>query len=174
LLKAGVPAERHNDVAAAVLTILSVSATPTKLRWARGGLLRLDIDLSGSAPAVDGAQGFQSVLPQTKTFAELWPQLQGIRTYAEQMRSYLAALKNGGGAGEFGDLAQAAEEEWQFLNAALTAKEPFKKIIVLDRLTDACPRCYIGLPTGEVGKLRSVGIATTKNCCRKVLVWAGG
>jgi hypothetical protein len=168
-----VPPERRNDVAAAVLTVLSVSPTPAKLRWARGCLLSLDIDLSGSAPAADGAQGFQSVLPQTKTFAELWPQLQGIRTYAEQVRSYLAALNSGGVGGEYGDLAQAAEEEWPALKAALTAKEPFKKIIVLDRLTDACPRCYIGLPTGEVGKLRSVGIATTKNCCRRILVWAG-
>jgi hypothetical protein len=150
LLKAGVPPERRNDVAAAVLTVLSVSPTLAKLCWARGCLLRLEIDFSGSAPTVDGAQGFQSVLPQTKTCAELWPQLQGIRTYAERVRSYLAALKNGAADGEYGDLAQAAEEAWPVLKAALTSKEPFKKIIVLDRLTDACPRrAYGGSPLRE-------------------------
>src|SRR5260370_13467237 len=72
LLKAGVPADRRSDVAVAVLDLLSVSPKPAKLRWARGCLLRLEIDLSGTPPAVGGSQGFQSVLPQTKTLDELW------------------------------------------------------------------------------------------------------
>jgi hypothetical protein len=173
LLKAGVPEERRGDVAAAILSFLCTSSTPMRLRWARACLLRLDIDLSASAPPADSVQGFASVLPQHKTFSELWAQLQTIRTYPEQVRSYLVALNNGASSGEYGDLPQAAEEEWPVLKRALTSKDTLQKVILLDRFVDACPRCYIGLPTGEVGKLKSVGIATTKNCCRHVLIWPG-
>jgi hypothetical protein len=80
LLKAGVSSDRCSDVAAAVLALLSASPTTAKLRWARGCLLRLAIDLSANPPVIESAQGFQSVLPQTKTVGELWPQLQTIRT----------------------------------------------------------------------------------------------
>ena len=173
LLKAGVPPERRDDVAAAVLAGLGMSPTPARLRWARTCLLRLEVDLSGNPLSSDGVRGFQSALPPTRSFAEFWSQLQSIRTYAEQVRSYLAALNNGGSSGEFGDLAQAAEEEWRALEAALKSKDSAKKIIVLDRFVESCPRCYIALPLSEVGKLRSVGVATSKNCCRRILIWPG-
>ena len=67
------------------------------------------------------------MLTQHKTFPELWSQLQAIRTYPEQVRSYLAALNNGGSSGEFGDLEKAAEEEWPVLKTALISKEVSRK-----------------------------------------------
>jgi hypothetical protein len=172
LLKAGVSADSRSDVAAAVLALLSVSPTPAKLRWARGCLLRLNIDLSGNPPAADSGRGFQSALPQTKTLDELWPQLQAIRTYAEQVRAYLEALKNGNADGDFTSLAKAAEEAWPVLRDALRSKNA-SKIIVLKAPTDYCPRHQLGLPTGEANKLRSVGICIAKNCCSSVLIWPG-
>jgi hypothetical protein len=174
LPNADVPPERRGDVAAAVLTLAGLSNEHTGPRWARGCLLRLKVDLSGDVPSTDGVKGFQSVLPPSKGLAELWPQIQGIRTFPEQVRSYLRALEDGNSSGDFGDLASAAKEEWPVLSDALKSKEPFKKFLKLDKLRDYCPRCNIGLPTGEQNKLKSVGIATTKNCCSRVLVWTGG
>jgi hypothetical protein len=172
LLKAGVPVDHRNDVAAAVLALLRLSPSPAKLRWARGCLLRLDIDLPGNPPTAESAQGFQSVLPQTKTLEELWPQLQVIRTYAELVRTYLEALKNGNADGDFADLAKAAEEAWPVLRDALKSKNS-SKITVLKSPTDYCPRHQLALPTGEANKLRSVGVAMAKNCCSRVLIWPG-
>lgn len=172
LLKSGVPAERRSDVAAAVLALLSASPTPVKLRWARGCLLRLEIDLSGAAPAGPGGQGFQSVLPQTKTLDELWPRLQEIRTSAEQVRAYITALNNGSSEGDFTELAKAAEEAWSVMKQALKTKNT-SKIIVLKTPAEYCPRHQIGLPTREVAKLYSLGIGVTKNCCSSVLLWPG-
>jgi hypothetical protein len=36
--------------------------------------------------------------------------------------------------------------------------------------TEACPRCHITLPRGEIQKLQSTGIATAKNCCHRIVV----
>jgi hypothetical protein len=51
LLKAGVPPERRNDVAAAVLTLFGMSTEVASARLARGYLLRLNVDISGGAPS---------------------------------------------------------------------------------------------------------------------------
>jgi hypothetical protein len=126
LLKVGVPDERRPDVAAAVLALLRASPTSVKLRWARGCLLSLEIDPSGAQPAAMGGQGFQSVLPQTKTLDELWPQLQEIRTPAEQVRAYIAALNNCSTNGDFTALEKAAEEAWPMLKQALETKNASK------------------------------------------------
>ena len=174
LLNAGVPPERRVDVAAAILTLLGASSERRDPRWARERLLRLDIDMSGDAPSSEHVSGFQSALQQSKEFPELWEQLKTIRTYPEQVRSYLRALEDGSSSGEFEDLPRAAHEEWPVLEAALTSEESFKRILFLEKGREACPRCYIVLPTGELQKLRSVGIATTKNCCCRGVIWTGG
>jgi hypothetical protein len=172
LLKAGVPVERRSDVASAVLALLSASPTPVKLRWARGCLLRLEIDLSAAPPAGTGGQGFQSVLPQTKTMDELWPQLQEIRTPAEEVRAYIAALNNGSIEGDFTELAKEAEEAWSVMKQALKSKNT-SKVIVIKTPAEYCPRHQIGLPTGEAAKLHSLGAGVAKNCCGAVLLWPG-
>jgi hypothetical protein len=172
LLDAGVPPERRNDVAAAVMTLLGASQSP-RPRSARESLLRLNMDLSNGPPSSDSVMGFQSVLPQSRGFTELWSQVEEIRTYPELVRSYLEAIKKGGPANEFPELAQAANEEWPTLRAALTSKDPFKNIIEAKLFSDACPRCHLALPTSELSKLRSVGIATARNCCRRIIIWGG-
>ena len=99
--------------------------------------------------------------------------MQEIRTYPELVRSYLDALKKGGSANEFPELARAAKEEWSTLKAALTSKDPFKNIIEAKVFSDACPKCNLALPTSELSKLRSVGIATARNCCGRIIIWGG-
>src|SRR5260370_37953152 len=98
------------------------------------------MNLNSGAPSSNSVMGFQSVLPQSRGFTELWSQVQEIRTYPELVRSYLDALKKGGSANEFPELAHAANEEWPTLKAALTSKDPFKNIIEAKQFSDACPR----------------------------------
>ena len=173
LLKAGVPPERRDDVAAAILFMLGI--------W--HGTQRLSVGARLSPPneygffwrcSIDeGVQGFQSILPQNVAFEELWTRLGQIRTYPEQVRAYLLALKNGKPATEYGDLAKEAREEWPVLEDALTSESSRKRILELSHWQESCPRCQISLPTSEVFKLQSLCIATAKNCCRRVVIWTG-
>lgn len=173
LLKAGVPEERRDDVAAAILVLLGMWQETSGYRWARDCLLRLNVDLSGDIPSTKGSQGFQSILPPTVPLDELWAGLQRIRTYPEQVRAYLIALKNGKPATGYGDLAKEAREEWPILEEAFTSEISRKRILELSHWRESCPRCQISLPTSEVFKLQSLRIATAKNCCRRIVIWTG-
>ena len=168
-LDAGVPPDRRNDVAAAVLTLLANSLEATTLRRARDCLLRLNVDFSGEPPSTAAVRGFQSVLLQQATFAELWPQLMTIRTYPEQVRSYLQAVEDGKPTSDYSDLTEA-REEWPTLQDAITSPQARGRLLVTKGPLEACPRCHIRLPRGEVQKLQSTGIATTKNCCHRVVI----
>lgn len=172
-VKTGVPADRKNDISAAILTLAGVSTDHYGARWARACLMRIDADLAGAVPAANGVRGFQSILPQSRTFEEMWSDIKAIKTYPEQVRSYLQSLQNGAGVSGFDDLPAAAVEEWQDLKQALESRDG-KRLLILKQFSEACPRCHIYLPTGEIFKLRSVGVATTKNCCRRVVIWPEG
>ncbi|MBV8729477.1 MAG: hypothetical protein JO336_06680 [Acidobacteriia bacterium] len=173
LLERGVPPERRGKVAAAILTLLAASIVYTDPRWARDCLLRLGFDPSGDAPSSEAAWGFQSVLKPSKSVTEIWPHVQVIRTWPEQLRSYLDVLEGKTPSGEFKELENAAKEEWPVLKEALKSKNRGKKVIARSKFPDSCPRCYIQLPSGELGKLNSIGVATAKNCCQRVLIWTG-
>ena len=113
------------------------------------------------------------MLIQTTGFAEAWERVQTVRTFSEQTRAYLGALKTGQPWTEYGDLPEAAPEEWPVLEDALSSQDSRGSILVLDEWSNACPRCYITLPGIEISKLRSIGIATAKNCCHRILVYPG-
>ena len=67
-----------------------------------------------------------------------------------------------------------AREEWPTLEKALgSAQYAQDRLIVLPHWSNACPRHYMTLPTIEENKLRSIGIATCKNCCNRVLIYPG-
>lgn len=172
LLNAGVPPERRDDVAAAVLTVLGTSPEPGFCRWARGCLLRLGVSVSGPPPSADGVRNYQTVLLQQEAFPELWARLRNIRTYQEQVHSYLQALDAGKPAPvDYPDLPTEAPEAWPVLEAALTSPQARAKLLVANGLPEACPIHHIRLPSGEIYKLRSTGIAIAKNCCRKIVIW---
>ncbi len=173
LLNTGVPPERRDDVAAAVLTVVGMSPQPGRYRWARGCMLRLGVDFGGEPPLAEGVRGFQALLLQQATFPELWTRLRGLRTYPEQVRSYLQALADGKPSSGYPDLPGEAREEWPVLEAALTSPQARGRLLRANGPLDACPRCHIKLPTVEIYKLRSTGIATAKNCCRRILIWEG-
>jgi hypothetical protein len=171
LLNAGVPPERRDDIASAILTMLGMSPESTFCRWARGCLLRLGVDLSGDPPSADGARGFHALLPQQATFPELWVRLRALRTYPEQVRSYMQALEDGKPSGGYPDLPTQAPEEWPVLEDALTSAQSRDRLLFAKGSPEVCPRCHIKLPSGEIGRLQSTGVATAKNCCRKIVIW---
>jgi hypothetical protein len=173
LLKAGVPAERRDDVAAAILLLLGMWQEASGYRWARDCLLRLNVDFSGDIPSTKGVQGFQSILSPDVPLDELWAGLQRIRTYPEQVRAYLTALKNGKPATGYGEFAKEAREEWPILEEAFASETSRKRILQLSHWRESCPHCQISLPTSEVFKLQSLRVATAKNCCRRILIWTG-
>ena len=170
LLKAGVPPKRRDDVAAAVLTLLGMSPERNAYRWARGCLLRLNVQFDGVPPSPDVARGFQSVLPQQATFAELWPGLVAIHTYPEQVRHYMQALNDGTPSSGYPDLPEEVREEWPVLEEAITSTPARGRLLFAQGAPEFCPKCHITLPRGEIQKLQSTGIATAKNCCHKVVI----
>jgi hypothetical protein len=171
IIRVSAPPEGREEIAAAILTLLGASEESTE-RTARSRLIRLGWDLSGEAPTPDAADGLLSVLTQAATFPELWARVQKVRTYSEQVRAYLSALQSGQPSAEYAELAEAAREEWPALEMALcSAQYAQDRIIVLPHWSSACPRHYITLPAIEETKLRTIGIATCKNCCNRVLIY---
>jgi hypothetical protein len=173
LVRTAPPADRLEDIAAAILVLPAYSGEPDGARSARTRLRRLGYPLSGKVPPSERVQGFQSVLIQLTSFEEIWTEVQKVRTYPEQIRAYLTALKTGHPSDEYADLPKAAREEWPALRDAITSHNAHKKVLVLDRWSIACPRHNMSLPAIEVSKLRTVGVATARNCCDCVLVYPG-
>lgn len=164
------PADRQEDIAAAIIVLLACDCEPNSARIARARLLRLGYPISGEAPSPERAQGFHSVLIQTITFADAWKQVLTARTFAEQIRAYLLALQACQPSMEYPDLPKEALEEWPVLKDAFTSQEARKKILVLNEWSNACPKCHRTLPGIELSKLRTIHVATAKNCCDCVLL----
>jgi hypothetical protein len=171
LMHVGVPPDRRDAIAAAVLTILGMAPDPGRYRWARGYLLHLGVDLLGQPPPNDGVRNYQTVMLQQETFDSLWTQLRVIRTFQEQVDCYVEALQTGKPTPDrYSDLAVQSHEEWPTLEAAVTSTEARARLLFTTGAGEVCPVHRIGLPQGEIYKLQRTGIAITKNCCRKVLV----
>ena len=168
-----VPLERQEAVAAAILALLVCGDEPGRARIARARLSRLGYPLSGVAPSSDSVQGFQTVLIPLSGFAEVWAQVQLIRTLHEQTRAYISALETGHQSTEYSDLPNEAPEEWPVLRDAITSQIPRDRVLVLDKWSNACPLHHRTLPKMEVSKLRTIGIATAKNCCDRILLYPG-
>ena len=173
LVNSSVPLERRDDIAAAVLVVLSVEPDVGRCRWARSHLLRLGVDFANEPPTADGVRGYQAVLLQQATFTELWARLAALRTFPEQVASYRQALEEGTPSDGYPDLPREVHEEWPLLAAALTSPQARREIVFTSSSQEVCPRCYIWLPSVEIQKLRSCGVATAKNCCRKIIIWQG-
>ena len=110
---------------------------------------------------------------QQATITELWTRLAALRTFPEQVASYRQALEAGTPSEGYPDLPEEAHEEWPLLKAAITSPQARCEIVLASSWQEVCPRCYMRLPSVEIQKLRSCGIATAKNCCRKIIIWQG-
>jgi hypothetical protein len=170
-LAAGVRAERRDDVASAVLTVLGTAPEAGRFRWARGCLLRLGLDFSASPPSTDAVRNYQTVLLQLEEAEVLWTRLQMIRTFKEQVAACLRAIERGHPTFEdYPDLPTEAPEAWLILTEAFRSPTAKSNLLFSNTANDTCPVHHISLPKREVHRLRTIGIAMTKNCCRRVLI----
>jgi hypothetical protein len=170
-LSAGVRPERRADVAAAVLTVMGTAPDSTSARFARSSLLQLGYDLAASPPPSDSVRNYQTVLVQHECFAELWARVLKVRSYQEQVRAYVKALECGEARpDDYPDLPIAAADVWLTLERALKSPQASKQLLFVDGSRAACPLHKVSLPKYELDKLRTIGIATSKNCCGKVLI----
>ena len=170
LVTSAVPLDRRDDIAAAILVALGTSSDVSRSRWARGCLLRLGVEFANEPPTADGVRGFQAVLPQQATFAELWAQLAVLSTLPEQVASYWQALNEGRPSDGYRDLPGEVPDEWPLLEAAISSPRARAKIKFTGGALESCPHCYIKLPSREIQKMQSCGIATAKNCCHKIFI----
>jgi len=168
-----IPQDRREDVAAAVLVLLASEHESPQFLAARARLIRLSFPLSGGSPSPERARGFQSVLPERMAYIDAWEHVLAVRTYPEQIRSYLNAMETGQPLMDCADLPNVVPEEWRVLEQALHSTQSRSKIRVLKTWSNACPTCNMMLPTGEISKLRSIGVASAKNCCGRVILYVG-
>jgi hypothetical protein len=166
----GVPAERRDDVSAAILVLAAFAPGREMFRWARRRLLKLQVDLASKLPSLEGAAGFAGSLPSRKPIQEVWDALRDTRTFPEQVRAYLCALNQGIPTDGYPDLPAAVPTEWRVLGHALAVSGSRRKIIVTSRADGACPDCNTVLPNSERLKLQATGIATAANCCGRVVI----
>ena len=174
LVKSKAPLDRRDDIAAAILVALGTESDVGRCRWARSCLLRLGVVFANEPPSADGVRGYLAVLPQRATFTELWTRLAVLRTLPEQVASYRQALEEGTPSDGYPDLPREVHEEWPLLKAAITSPRARHDIIIESFKGGShkfCPRCHIKLPTREIYKIESRGIATAGNCCHKIVIW---
>lgn len=164
------PADRIEDVAAAVVIWAGFKTDAVRIRSARGRLLRLGYSLQGAPPSLDRIHGLLAALRQHTDVDALWQQIRSARTMAEQVKVYVAALEAGCPSAGYEDLQQFAREDWPILKRAIDAPGIRNNIRILDGWTDSCPRCNIGLSPGDATNLRSIGIAKARKCCGDILI----
>jgi len=170
-LAAGVRAERRDDLASAVLTVLGTAPDAGRCRWARACLLRLGLDFSTPPPPGDAARNYQTVLLQLEQDEVLWARLRVIRTFKEQVAACMKAIELGRPTPEdYPDLPNEAPEAWLMLAEAFRSPAAKSSLLFSRAASDTCPLHHISLPKQEVYRLRTVGLAMTKNCCRRVLI----
>ena len=150
------PADRKEDIAAAILVFLAVDCGPNNARVARARLLQMDYPISSEAPSPERARGFRSVLTEKTAFADAWKQVLSVRTFAEQIRAYLLAFHTRRPSMEYPDLPKELPEEWPVLKDAHTSQAARSRILILDEWTNACPKCHMTLPGIELSKLRII------------------
>jgi hypothetical protein len=173
LLRVGAPLERHDDVANAILIHFGADSENDHARSARQHLLQLKIGPVAFCPSPTSVAGFLACIPVAVDLAVLCDRVRSVRTFAEQAQAYVRALGERRSFTDCSELAAEAPEEWTTMHGALTSEQMRKKVIVLKQLTKSCPKCGMGLPTGEAHRLQSISVATARNCCSSVLVWPG-
>ena len=164
------PSERREEISAVVLLLLGAGLRDKPaLRKTRARLLRVGVDMSGAPPSREFVHGLEEFLGTGESLANLWSEVQKIRTFSEQVKEYLVALECSTPSDGYPDLGEEARDEWPSLREAFISQSSRRKILVIRERLDACPHCFIRLPVFERGKLRSIHVATCRSCGRIII-----
>lgn len=144
-----------------------------RARIARRWLIRLGYELTVGVPSPERISGFQSTVTQMTDLASAWSAIRSVRTFEEQARAYFTALQTGQASSEYSDLQHSAPDEWPILEKALAAGRTHDNVLVLRQWSATCPLHFRDLPSIERTKLRTVRVATTRNCCHRVMLYLG-
>lgn len=164
------PAERTEDIAAAIVLAAGVKADASRIRTARGRLLRLGYDLAGPPPSFEEVRRLADALQSSADFDALWRQIGSVRTLAEQVRAYLVAFEARRPGPGYEDLKQFAREDWSALEKAITQPAERQRVRIVEMWVDSCPDHSISLSVGDQNDLRSAGMARTRSCCNRILI----
>lgn len=165
-----VPEEDRSTVAAAAF--LSASRQQVShgnefsVRSARRSLLRLGYDITGSAPDLSPVHSFSRILSPTLDAVALWDKVRKTKTFQEEIRQYRLAPPGYLEASDFPALSSL--QEWKDI---ANATESFRKgVYFIDKHSGFCPKHFIGLPEGELSKLKSFGLGRARSCCSAFLM----
>jgi hypothetical protein len=142
-------------------------------RRARGRALRIGLEPDGPPPDAAPAEGFRTYLAPEADLAALWKRLGQVRTKEEQVRNFVSDLKSGRLGGDYPDL-RADPHLWPALERALASDPQRRKVAMVPKGTNACPRHGMALPGGEAQSLEVLGIGRALNCCGGLLVCEEG
>jgi hypothetical protein len=170
IARLGCPPERREEIAVVILTLLGAGLLDKPaLRKTRARLLRIGIDMSGPAPSQTLGSSFQDVMAPGGSFDNLWVETQKIRTFSEQVEEYLCALNQNAPSAGYGELKEEARDEWPILRDAFSEEHARSRIVIIQKWSNACPRCHTLLPVFERTKLRSIHVATCRSCGRVII-----
>lgn len=167
--RVGIEPGHYDALIAAIIATLGASPVSSMYRWARERLTRVAVDLSSSPPVIS-VTSFASVLPQLEPLEKLWAGIAATRTFREQVAAYHKALQLGVANSSYPDLPVALPEEWPALEGAITSKVAARRLVISDSDAGICPDHFISLPPTELQKMETIGIATARNCCGRIII----
>lgn len=168
-----VPAERMDDVAAALLLLVRSPDDRSGARRVRATLMRLGRTIGSEPPVSEMTSLFAPELPSRDEMTARWEAVVGMRTPEEHVAGYLAALSDGDQDFDGAALRELAPDEWPLLQKALTSPRHRGNILTGTRNATSCPQHGSMLPVYEQQKYRTTLIGVTRNCCHKILVFGG-
>ncbi|RVD71002.1 MAG: hypothetical protein E5V62_05585 [Mesorhizobium sp.] len=161
------------EAASAILALCGPDPSPDAARAARQRFLTTRGDLGGDCPSEKPAEPFIAAMGHVATYKASWARIVEIRTWREQAGAYAAALTNGTPRDGYAELLDSCPSESRLMVDAFLSETARRRVHILSGTGSCCNR-RMTLPKIEQGRLRSLGVARSANCCQKVLVLPEG
>lgn len=167
----GLPETVEGDLAEDVLALqlMGVAHSPTSAEALKARrLLRRKGLLAGlSATDVDRLPAFHAYLPSAVDLEQAKELLCNIRTHREELQ---ALFDTPPGEKLPTLLLLEANHHWPELLRVQRDPALRERIQFVDKPVASCPKCYLGLPTGDAQELLLYGLTRCTNKCRRLII----
>ncbi|MER8883005.1 hypothetical protein [Mesorhizobium sp. M0816] len=171
---AAVEGPLDEEAASAILALCGPDPSPDAARAARQRIMRTGGDLDGDCcPPAKPAEPFIAAMGREASYEAAWARIVEIRTWREQAGAYAAALAHGIPRDGYAELLGSCPSESQLMADAFASETARRRVYIMSGTGSCCNR-RMTLPKIEQGRLRSLGVARSANCCQKVLVLPEG